>query len=104
MTTVKRVAVLFESDILTGRLFDVDVMAYHNEKQLSRQALGLPARQCLICDKDAKVCMKLGAHTLTEGYQVINQLYKKWPQHHYVSGHKRKQQLYNMRYLLFFMR
>lgn len=88
ITTVKRVAVLFESDMLTGRLFDVDVMAYHNEKQLSRQALGLPARQCLICDKDAKVCMKLGAHTLTEGYQVINQLYKKmattplriWPQ------------------------
>ena len=33
ITTVKRVAVLFESDMLTGRLFDVDVMAYHNEKK-----------------------------------------------------------------------
>lgn len=67
LVTVKKTMIGFESTLPLGRLFDIDVMSLNTNQQLSRQALGLPARRCLICDNDAKVCAKAQTHS----YQAI---------------------------------
>lgn len=46
-----------------GRLFDIDVLGADGQK-VSREALGLPPRRCLICEKPAAVCARSRAHGL----------------------------------------
>ena len=77
LAAVKKTAILFEETYVLGRLFDIDVMANGQaDYQLSREDLGFGPRLCLICGKPAKVCAKEQNHTLDEGYEVINQMYK----------------------------
>ena len=46
-----------------GRLWDLDVLA-PEQGQLSRQDLGFPARQCLVCDEPAHACARSRRHPL----------------------------------------
>lgn len=91
LAAVKKVMIELETHLPLGRLFDIDVMAHGNATQLSRQALGFPARQCLVCDQDAKVCAKTQAHTYPEILAVIEQHYhqyfndRHWDQSHAVN-------------------
>lgn len=48
-----------------GRLFDIDVLDTSGEK-ISRTAVGLPERKCLICDERAVVCGRSRAHSIEE--------------------------------------
>jgi holo-ACP synthase CitX len=47
-----------------GRLFDIDVLA-KDGTPLSRAAVGRPPRKCLLCEQDARTCMRLRAHPLS---------------------------------------
>lgn len=56
-----------------GRLMDIDVLEFcHPElvegsvRPLSRAAVGLPERRCLLCDRPARVCMRARTHTLAD--------------------------------------
>lgn len=55
-------AALEESHPL-GRLFDIDVLG-PDGLSLSRTALGLPPRTCLICGGNAKACARSQAHSM----------------------------------------
>ena len=48
-----------------GRLFDLDVIAADGSP-LSRQEVGQPARRCLLCDHEARYCMRNHTHTQEE--------------------------------------
>ena len=48
-----------------GRLFDLDVIDADGIP-ISRETIGLDPRKCLICDNEARYCMRNRTHTLSE--------------------------------------
>lgn len=56
-----------------GRLFDIDVIQ-HDGAPLPRAAVGRAPRKCLICDNEARYCMRNRTHTQEELHQHINRL------------------------------
>lgn len=58
---VKQKTVMLEELHPLGRLFDMDVLD-SSGRSLSRKDFGLPARRCLLCGGDAKVCGRSRAH------------------------------------------
>ena len=60
---LKRQLVMLEQQHPLGRLWDIDVID-SDGRSLSRHELGLPARQCLICQQDAHVCARGRVHYL----------------------------------------
>ena len=62
---LKRAAVEIEDTHPLGRLFDLDVIASDGTPR-SRTGLGFPARKCLICGNDARICMRTRAHDYDE--------------------------------------
>lgn len=65
---LKRKMIEIEEKHPQGRLVDLDVLWLKDGKMqsISRQDLGFPARKCLICNKDAKVCGRARTHTIEE--------------------------------------
>lgn len=63
---------LIEAEELSavGRLWDFDVFDAQG-RQYSRSELQLPPRRCLICEKEAKICARERAHSLSE---IIHQI------------------------------
>lgn len=60
--TVKEASIQLEIQQPVGRLWDIDVLTPQGQI-LSRRELGLPERNCLLCDRPAKVCARLGSHS-----------------------------------------
>lgn len=69
----KKIAVDLEMNHSLGRLFDIDVYAGEGES-IGREKLGMESRMCIICQEDARVCMKTGRHSLQEVVDRVNQL------------------------------
>lgn len=69
----KRAATEIEDTHPLGRIYDIDVLT---EKcvPLSRTELGLSPRRCLLCDDDARVCMRLQRHSYDELISTIKQM------------------------------
>lgn len=61
-----------ENDSL-GRLFDIDVLGPGMEKA-ERTGIGRPARKCLICGQDAKLCARSRAHSVERMVQEIDRI------------------------------
>ena len=61
--TAKAIAVQIEDASPMARLFDLDVLGADGVK-LERQALGLPARRCLLCDAPAARCARSRQHSV----------------------------------------
>ncbi|MEJ5072043.1 citrate lyase holo-[acyl-carrier protein] synthase [Enterobacter ludwigii] len=62
---LKQAAITLEQLHPLGRLWDIDVLTAQGEI-LSRTALALPARRCLLCDNDARICARERAHPLAD--------------------------------------
>lgn len=62
---LKRAMVSIEEEHPLGRLFDIDVLD-GDGIAMSRDALGMPRRRCLVCDNEAKVCARSRAHSLDD--------------------------------------
>ena len=69
----KQIACEIEDSHTLGRLFDIDVIA-PGDGVLSRSALGAKARKCLLCDNEARFCMRNHSHTYEELQQCITQM------------------------------
>ena len=61
-TALKAALVELESRHELGRLWDLDVIVA--DGPLSRRALGMPVRSCLLCDDAAHACARSRRHTL----------------------------------------
>lgn len=62
---LKKLMVDVEQNCKIGRLFDIDVIG-KDYVPVSRSALNLPERKCLICDNDSHVCARSRKHTKEE--------------------------------------
>jgi holo-ACP synthase CitX len=60
-----------------GRLMDIDVLETGpgGVVPLSRSAVGLPARKCLVCDRPARECMRERTHSLEQLQEKIKFIY-----------------------------
>lgn len=56
-----------------GRLLDIDILDANGNK-LDRQLLGLPPRECLLCEKDARLCSRSRAHSVPQLQKKTAQL------------------------------
>jgi phosphoribosyl-dephospho-CoA transferase len=62
---MKEWCVALESTLPWGRLIDLDVYDAGG-RLVTRHALGLPERTCLVCKEPARECMRLGRHSEAE--------------------------------------
>jgi holo-ACP synthase len=67
---LKTILVQLEETHPMGRLMDLDVLR-PDGTSVSRSALGLPRRKCLLCDGDAKACGRSQAHSLEDLWAEI---------------------------------
>lgn len=75
---IKKQAINFEESFKLGRLFDVDVMSKDDKGyQLSRTQLGFEPRKCLVCNNNAKYCVKEQKHSIEEVQMAISSYIKK---------------------------
>lgn len=56
-----------------GRIFDIDVFDRKHD-QMTRSDLGLESRKCLICHKDARLCMREKNHSYEDLILKIEEL------------------------------
>lgn len=71
---VKLMMVGLEEESPWGRLWDIDVIT--QDGALDRPTLGLTPRKCLVCDRSAHVCRRLGAHPLDEVIAAAQEIIK----------------------------
>ena len=72
-TVAKRMACAIEDNHPLGRLFDMDVIDSEG-RPVGRQQVGMPPRRCLLCDNEARFCMRNHSHTPQELLQRINEM------------------------------
>ena len=64
-----------------GRLFDIDVIK-HDGTPYSRTEVGLPQRRCLLCDNEARYCMRNHSHSQEEINAEIKRLVENYQKEH----------------------
>ena len=69
----KRIAVNIEDTHPLGRLFDIDIINADGVP-VSRDAIGEKPRRCLVCDHEARYCMRMRWHTQEEIWTKINEM------------------------------
>ena len=67
----KRIAVKIEDTHPLGRLFDIDIID-KDGVPVSRDRVGSRPRRCLVCDCEARYCMRMRWHTQEEIWERIN--------------------------------
>lgn len=70
---VKRRTCSIEESHPLGRLFDIDVLR-PDGTPVSRRSIGIEPRRCLVCDREARFCMRNHTHTADEIQQAVNRL------------------------------
>lgn len=76
----KRRACSIEETHPLGRLFDLDIIL-PDGTPMSRQSIGAKPRRCLLCNNEARFCMRNHSHTQEELLARIKELtdsYKSW--------------------------
>ncbi len=69
----KQFCCLIEENHILGRLFDIDILD-KNFNIISREQVGYEKRKCLLCDNEARFCMRNFTHTTQELLCRIKQL------------------------------
>lgn len=67
---LKQACIALEQHHPLGRLWDIDVFTPQGEL-LSRQALDQPARRCMLCERDARICARERTHATAA---LVNQM------------------------------
>lgn len=80
----KRTACRIEDTHPLGRLFDIDVIN-SDGTPIPRSAVGGAQRRCLVCDNEARFCMRNRSHTQEEIWQRINRMVDAYTSAHSVS-------------------
>lgn len=70
---VKSLACHIEDTHPLGRLFDLDVIS-NMGTPISRVQMGLQPRQCLLCEHEARYCMRNHTHSLHDLQEHITQM------------------------------
>lgn len=70
---LKKLMVDIEDEHKLGRIFDIDVFG-KNHEQISRSEMGLSSRKCLICNEDARICMRNRTHSYEELIRKVEEM------------------------------
>lgn len=72
---IKELMVKIEETHSLGRIFDIDVFnqEFH---QISRTELGLDKRKCLLCDNNARTCIREKKHSYKELIENIENVWR----------------------------
>jgi holo-ACP synthase len=70
---VKQRCMALETSQPAARLVDLDVYDRQG-RQIDRATLSLPPRPCLVCNRSAVECIRLGRHTVPELTERINEI------------------------------
>ena len=73
----KRITVQIEDTHPLGRLFDIDIID-KDGVPVSRERVGSRPRRCLVCDREARYCMRMRWHTQEEIWERINAMVDSW--------------------------
>lgn len=73
----KRVAVGIEDTHPLGRLFDIDIIDPEG-CPVPRERVGGQPRRCLVCNREARYCMRQHSHTQEEIWARINNDIQQW--------------------------
>ena len=73
----KRVAVGIEDAHPLGRLFDIDVID-PGGVPVPRERVGVQPRRCLVCDREARYCMRMRWHSQDEIWARIGDMLARW--------------------------
>lgn len=73
----KKTAVLIEDTHLLGRLFDIDVIL-SEMRPMSRVDIGQSPRKCLLCQNEARICMRSRQHSPEEINEHIESLIREY--------------------------
>lgn len=74
---VKRAVCHIEDTHPLGRLFDLDVIA-PDGMPVSRREVGYAPRKCLLCDNEARFCMRNRTHTTEELLAKIEEMVEEY--------------------------
>lgn len=69
----KKICCDIEETHQLGRLFDIDVIDTNGEP-LSRESIGYKKRRCLLCENEARFCMRNHTHSQEEIQNYITEL------------------------------
>lgn len=72
----KKKALELEKSHPLGRIFDIDVYI-EGGKSIGRSDMGLESRKCLLCGKEARLCIREQKHTVHETMEQVNGLIRK---------------------------
>jgi len=70
---LKRAAIEIETTLPAGRLLDLDVYD-SSGTQIDRASIGIPARPCLVCDRPAVECIRVGRHPAEDVFIAARRL------------------------------
>ncbi|MEQ7044603.1 citrate lyase holo-[acyl-carrier protein] synthase [Enterococcus gallinarum] len=76
---LKKTMVEIENSLIYGRLVDLDVIFYADERlqTISRKMMNLPLRKCLVCDNEAKSCSRSRKHSIKQMRESIANILEK---------------------------
>lgn len=69
----KKLAIDLENKHPLGRIFDIDIYDLDGAS-IGREKMNIHSRGCLICDENARICMRNGKHKLEEIFYSVNSL------------------------------
>lgn len=72
-TKLKQQTILLEESLPLARLWDIDVFD-KDGKLFSRSEFGYKPRSCLVCQAEAKRCARSRQHSLSDIYQIMQQI------------------------------
>ena len=74
---LKKAMIDIEDNHPIGRILDIDIFNSKNQ-QISRSDINKPLRRCLICEKNAIICMREKNHTYEELVDQVNIICEKY--------------------------
>lgn len=77
--TSKKISCHIEENHLLGRLFDIDIIDT-NGIPIQRESVGYEKRKCLVCDNEARFCMRNFTHTQEKIQQKISSMIENYKQ------------------------
>ncbi|MDO5715089.1 MAG: citrate lyase holo-[acyl-carrier protein] synthase [Tissierellia bacterium] len=70
---LKKYCIKLEESESIGRILDLDVFDTQGQN-ISRKDLNLPQRKCLLCPKEARLCIRQESHSIEELENTVNHL------------------------------
>lgn len=78
---IKKITVEIEDACQLGRIFDLDVYV-GDGSSIGREEVGMPQRKCILCDENARVCVRARRHSMEEILKKINQIINNYGEQH----------------------